>query len=267
LRPNRLADGAVHLWWINLDTGLADTSALSMPELERARGFRTERGRARYVVAHAAVREILAHYADTDAASLSIVSQPHGKPCLAATPAGPTVPAFSLSRSGDWAVLAVTQDSEIGVDLEIDGSVPDRAAMLAALTPNERDAAAMLDDDALTSAFRVAWTRKEACLKAAGIGFAVDPSEVEVSLDGAPCSIRVPSAPGASLVYGSLPVHVVTLAPNQGRTVSLARVGVPITTAQVVQFDMSRYHSLPSRHKTNPINKSGAFKCAESLQS
>jgi 4'-phosphopantetheinyl transferase len=262
----RLMEEEIHLWWIDLDDPVTDTSLLSAEELERLKRFRVTRDRARFAAARTAVREILADYVGADPDSLAIGVSHNGKPELKTGPRGNHVPAFSLSHSANHAVLAVTRQGCIGVDLEVDGPTPDRATMLAALSQHERDAARVVDDQALSVAFRIAWTRKEACLKAAGIGFAIDPTELEVGLDRAPRVVHVLSVPALNSGEDALPVHVVTLPPVQVRTVSLARVGVPITAAQVFQFSMSQHRAPPTGRTITSSYDLGAFKCAESLQ-
>jgi len=263
----RLAAGEMHLWEIDLGTCGAVEETLSRSELERARKFHCERDRARFVTTRAAIREILAAYVGVESSALPLAVSDAGKPCLATAPIDSPNLTFNLSHSGDWAVLGISRNAEVGVDLEIGAQVLDRTSMLAALTPRELDVASALDDVALHAAFRVAWTRKEACLKAAGIGFAIDPSEVEAGLEPVPGIVELPNAAMSCSGRRPLSVHILTLPRSRVGTVSLARVGTPITTMRTFQFTMSRYHNRPPRHTINPSNKLGAFKCVESLQS
>src|SRR5262245_20780448 len=94
---------------------------LDTDERTYAAALRGERHKDRYVTAHAMHRRSLAERTATPAAGLRFArrpsprcGQPHGKPYL---PAHPST-AFSLSHSGDIAVVAVSNGCEVGVDVE-----------------------------------------------------------------------------------------------------------------------------------------------------
>lgn len=148
------------------------TASLSPEELARARSFHFDHLQRRYVVAHAALRSVLATYLACAPADISFHVNEWGKLSL---PGGPH---FNLAHSDDFAVIAVDREREIGVDLETGSLVLTREEMTHVFSPDElvepheRDLA---DVDLLRL-----WVRKEAVLKSLGKGVTHDPSRVTV---------------------------------------------------------------------------------------
>lgn len=108
----------------------------------------------------------------------------HGMPRYQAGPSGPAVLA-SLSRAGDWCLLAATTDERVlgvGVDLEGSTAAGFDGFGLVALSEREREHLQRVEP-ALRPRFQtLLWTRKEAVLKALGRGLAaVDPALVDVA--------------------------------------------------------------------------------------
>jgi 4'-phosphopantetheinyl transferase len=176
----------IHVWTVALhgqDEGLAAAAAtLSPDELDRARQYRFERDRRRFVVSRAALRYLLASYLGTDPRSVRLVPGPHGKPRLALHTSSRL--SFNTSRSEDLAVFAVGHDREIGVDVErvredVDLEPLARRVLCAA----ELLAFGRLEPEARRGACYRSWTRKEACLKALGVGLTVAPDELDVTGD------------------------------------------------------------------------------------
>ena len=89
-----------------------------------------------------------------------------GKPGLAAG-----TPAFNLSHAGDWVLCALAGTGRLGIDVEVPRPLADREAVVARiLAPAERPAWDALPPGARDAAFLRTWTRKEAWLKALGVG-------------------------------------------------------------------------------------------------
>jgi 4'-phosphopantetheinyl transferase len=184
----------VELWRIDLGGEPHDAQwrVLSAEEQARAARFAFARDRGRYVHAHAALREVLAVCTGIEAARLRFELGQGDKPMLA----GGSGPSFNLAHSGELALVVVSQEHEVGVDVEAMRPVDD-AAELAALhyteaERNQLDAAAARDRDA---AFLAIWTRKEACLKAIGSGLRIEPGRVDCA-DGAGGEVRLAMAQG-----------------------------------------------------------------------
>lgn len=167
-----------------------EPSELSRAEVERGSRRFSEADRRRFAASHAALRRLLAAKTGTDPHRIEFVEGPHGRPAL------PGGPAFSMTHSGDLWLCATAPGRELGIDGEELREVPEaRDIALRCFTPSER--ARLARDEAAGSkdAFLRGWVRKEAFLKALGVGFSVDSATaldpepgkwVVVDLDPAP---------------------------------------------------------------------------------
>lgn len=125
-----------------------------------ARRFRREQDRRRSLAGTWLLREALGLEDET-----RLRYEERGKPCAAGSPP------FSLSHSGDWALLAVG-DCPLGADIErVD---PRRVRALRRLCTPEEAAWAESDGEAPARWFQL-WTWKEAVMKATGLGLALPP--------------------------------------------------------------------------------------------
>lgn len=148
----------VTVWWIDLRTEV-DPGPLDPKECERAADFRDPVQRRRFVTAHVAVREILGMTTGRAPERIAMTRGRYGKPRL--IQAGPP---FSLSHSGDVALLAVGADREVGIDVEqVRPQFPARTFARRYFPPPEADFVG-----SSTARYATLWTRKEACVKVAG---------------------------------------------------------------------------------------------------
>lgn len=137
---------------------------LSPGERERAERFADRRAAARFTAARAALRQLLGDRLGSAPAAIEIVEEATGRPRLSHSTLR-----FSVSHSGDMALVALADHGRIGVDIEalrplpaavaIARAVQDAAlaARLEGLSPAER-----------SHAFLAAWTKREALAKASG---------------------------------------------------------------------------------------------------
>jgi len=124
------------------------------------------------------IETVVARYLDVEPSSVRLARTPGRKPELVGAPLR-----VSLAHSGGMALVAVTRSNDVGVDVETLRDGVDRWSLVDhALTPRERQRLEAVPPVQRTHAFLSMWTRKEALLKAAGVGLAVDPALVE--LDG-----------------------------------------------------------------------------------
>lgn len=169
------------LWRIDLDSTPAPAAAASLSddEWERASRFVFARDRHRFVAAHAALRALLSLHTGIPGALLDFTPGAFGKPALA-EPAGVR---FNLSHSQAVGLIAISDEAEIGVDIELMRPMPDAEDLARAhLTEAERRALAALAPARRDRAFLACWTRKEACLKAVGTGLGIDTRSFEAGL-------------------------------------------------------------------------------------
>ncbi len=165
-----LAQKEVHLWRANLDFLSADSfrDCLSASEVICADAFHEERDRHRFTASHGILRMILARYLDTDAGAIRFSCGAFGKPSLADNTTGIQ---FNLSHSGDLAVIAVARGSEVGVDVEqIREDLPLEEMAENYFEPEEIWEIRTLRGPEKAWKFFEIWTKKEALLKAGGIG-------------------------------------------------------------------------------------------------
>ncbi len=112
----------LHVWRIPLDTPSNPSifeDVLSPDEEQRARRFRMESIRKRFVVTHGVLRRILASYTECSPKQLTFQIADNGKPQLSYPECPLASWHFNLSHSGDFALVAVAKGSEVGVDIEI----------------------------------------------------------------------------------------------------------------------------------------------------
>ena len=206
------------LWRVDLDAAPAPDAvrALSAAESERARRFVFARDRSRYVAAHVALRQTLAGPARHHAAQLRFTAGRFGKPALEA--AGGLH--FNLSHSQGVALIALSGEAEVGVDVELVRPMNDASDLAANyFDPAERDAlSAIGPGPARDLAFFRCWTRKEACLKAAGVGLGLDTRSFHVGVE--------PDAREVTMLLDSGPLQLalISTSDGQGAVVAVAKV-------------------------------------------
>lgn len=186
----------VHLWRIALDcpstVAQACSSHLDGSERLRVSRFHFAEDAQRFSVAHGATRMILGHYLGVEPKLISYQTAAFGKPELAGALLGDSL-RFNLSHSHQLALLAVTRNREVGVDLEFVRPLPDflevARSFFARLEVQELEQIA--DEPGRTTAFYRCWTAKEAFVKAIGNGLSHPLDTFSVSfLPGQPAHLR-----------------------------------------------------------------------------
>jgi 4'-phosphopantetheinyl transferase len=129
---------------------------LTAEELARAGRFKFDDDRIRWTRARSSLRLTLSSYTGTAPGDLTFNYGEHGKPALAGFPALE----FNLSHAGDYALIAVTRDVPVGIDIERMRANVDMAPLLLRL--DETD----LPDT--QQGLYQRWTFREAKSKAAG---------------------------------------------------------------------------------------------------
>ena len=155
----------------DLDVG-ADALAryaswLDASERERAARFRYDRDRNRFVARRGQLRELLGRDLGVAPGTLQLAEDAHGKPVLLDDPEL----SFNLSHSSGRALIATARGMAIGCDIEWRNpelACPKVARRLFA--PVEYDALTALPPEQWVEGFFNCWTRKEAYVKALGLG-------------------------------------------------------------------------------------------------
>jgi 4'-phosphopantetheinyl transferase len=181
-----LAEGLIRVWRASLAVDAARFSQLmahlSDDESARAGRYRIAAVRRRFVVARGLLRELLGQYLGTEPADLRFCSNHHGKPALD----HPAVAGleFNLSHSESTVLYGVAQDSRVGVDIERVRPVANYERLAERFyTPAEHLALQAVPRYQRQRAFLTGWVRKEAYMKARGLGFCLSPRRFAVTLE------------------------------------------------------------------------------------
>ncbi|MGD3112795.1 4'-phosphopantetheinyl transferase family protein [Streptomyces sp. YGL11-2] len=158
-------DHEVHIWRVSLDVaadGFVDW--LSPEEEARRSSLAAAVHRDWFAVAHGTKRRILGWYLSLPPERVPFETGRWGKPRVA----GDAV-RFSLSHCGSDALLAISRHRDVGVDIEHPrpGLDPQEFAARHFRPEESRYVASAVSARRWTS-FLALWTRKEACVKAAG---------------------------------------------------------------------------------------------------
>ena len=178
----------VHVWRASLEqtpeTVEALRQLLSPDERARADRFHFEKDRRHFVVARGVLRRLLGRYLDMAPNALRFAYADQGKPHLAAEITQQVTPLkFNLAHSGGLAVYAFTDLGEIGVDLEqINPHFTGDDIARRFFSASEIACLDQLPAEARALAFFNCWTRKEAFIKAKGMGLSLALDQFDVTL-------------------------------------------------------------------------------------
>ena len=137
---------------------------LSDKELERAEKFRHESGRNHFIVCHGILRYILSQYANKRPDHLNILTDSNDKPFLVHKEIF-----FNLSHTRNMAAIAISRKSEIGIDIELIRENK-HITNIAKRYYSESEKKLIEHSGQQLHEFFLIWTRKEAFLKALGLG-------------------------------------------------------------------------------------------------
>jgi 4'-phosphopantetheinyl transferase len=181
-----LASDEVHIWRVPLnfrsDSLLLLESGLSEDERKRAGKYYFQRDRNRYIAARGILRTLLGRYLAVPPSKLQFAYGRYGKPSLSSEFAGSSL-FFNVSHSHELALLAFTRVGDIGVDVEyMRADVEYMQLAQHFFSEHERHQLVSLSRSMVQAAFFCCWTRKEAYIKARGLGLQLPLAQFDVSV-------------------------------------------------------------------------------------
>jgi 4'-phosphopantetheinyl transferase len=213
----------IHVWQATLDREenfLRQVEAtLSLEEKARADRFHFANDRNRFVAARGLLRELLGRYLRQTPGALEFSYWQHGKPALAGREASSGL-CFNLSHSEGLAVYAIAKERNLGIDVE--HVRPESAGEDIAkryFSPSEVSDLRTLPPEARVEGFFHCWTRKEAYLKATGMG-------LQIPLDSFSVSV-LPAKPAQFLGGVEARWHMDSFHPAEGYVAAVVYDGAP----------------------------------------
>jgi 4'-phosphopantetheinyl transferase len=171
------------VWWAHPAVATPGLSGL-LDDVERDRyaGYRRDADKRRFLTGRALIRGVVAAELGIAPAEVTLDSscfdcgKPHGKP----TVVGSTLE-VSVSHSGDWVALALTDGAPVGVDVEEvrDAEIDGLAGIC--FSPEELIRFDGVPEADRQGAFFTYWARKEAVIKATGKGMSVAMSKLTLT--------------------------------------------------------------------------------------
>jgi 4'-phosphopantetheinyl transferase len=173
----------VDIWRVFLDlpddTVKSLFASLSADETQRAARFHFPADRDRFLIAHGCLRDVLSHYLRCEPDQLNFSTGEYGKPILLSD----KYMNFNLSHSGDYALIAVTRERKVGIDVErIRQRVSHEGIARRYFSQGEISELVALPPEERRVAFFNGWARKEAYIKAHGLGLSLPLDSFDVSL-------------------------------------------------------------------------------------
>ena len=176
LRLPNLPASEVHVLVFDLVSSAAHITALrehlSPDEVARAEAFHFPIHAERFATTRGMLRCLLSQYVDLQPSEIEFAYNSTGKPSLASGNSEENNVQFNVSHSNDQCLIAFSRGMEIGADIESSGRDFSNMDLLAGRCLSDEDLARFLglEESAKRDAFFRFWTRKEAMLKAIGVG-------------------------------------------------------------------------------------------------
>ncbi len=176
LNPNEL-----HIWRYELDTTDYEREkvapTLSIHEQLRRDEFLNEAEKIRYTCNHRFVRQVLSKYVMVHASQIELAYGRYGKPFLKHSNLF-----FNYSYRREFGLLAISKDSEVGIDIERIKILQDPPTFMAfSFSEKERQIISGMDKENFQDRLFTFWTFKEAIIKALGLGLNADLTKIDLS--------------------------------------------------------------------------------------
>jgi 4'-phosphopantetheinyl transferase len=180
------SDDSISIWSVGLEWPESEVQAaveiLSSDEQERAKRFHRVSDRKHFIVVRAALRAILTRYLKVDPRQILFDHNTFGKPRLTGHRSYPDL-RFNLAHSSGLALYVIANGREVGVDLErIEPEFATMGIVRSLFAPEEVAALSSLSNEDFLAGFYRCWTRKEAYVKAKGLGLSLPLQSFVVSV-------------------------------------------------------------------------------------
>lgn len=181
-----LHSGEVHVWRIELEQPdellQKFRTTLDSEELRRAARFHFDKHRRHFVVGRGFLRDVLSRYLNAKPEALRFSYGAYGKPALAGEHQDTSL-RFNMSHSHNVALLAITKEKQLGVDVEhIRSDFASEDIARRFFSRLEIEGFNTLAKEEQVAAFFRCWTRKEAFIKATGKGLSQPLDAFDVTL-------------------------------------------------------------------------------------
>lgn len=185
-KDRKLGSNEIHVWRVFLAQTVSRLQSLQetlcTDERTKAERFYFEKDRRQFIVSRGALRAILSRELDIHPRDLRFGYNPYGKPFLIPEQGGDRL-RFNVSHSHGLALIAITKNRDIGIDIEhIRGDFSYLPIAESFFSPLENAVLRSLPLHLQHKAFFTCWTRKEAYIKAVGKGLSIPLDRFDVSL-------------------------------------------------------------------------------------
>ena len=249
LGPPNETNEWLDIWWLDLhhESGDDDPTSsrfqtlllhleetLSTDEQERSHRFRHQPSRACFVAGRFALRTLLSEKLAIDPVEIGFDYDAYGKPSLS-TDQNQDELQFNLSHSRGTLIIGIARSTSIGVDLEFDRDLKNRKG-ISARYYHRREREAIAVSPHPERAFLECWTRKEALVKAIGMGiqFPLDSFAVPMGelTEAGSCFDYPLSDPTAPRRAADRQAWVYPLKNSRGAIAAAVTLGRPLTVRQ-----------------------------------
>lgn len=179
-----LSNDKIHVFLLNLEefNYKEFLFCLSEEESERAARLKVEEKKKQFVVTRAVLRKLLSKSLSKVEEEIVFLYGQHKKPYIENKLNNKSVE-FNISHSGEYALIAITLDRKVGVDIEkINNDVDYQSLSKRFFSEKENKELDKTDKEKKLDAFYRAWVRKESFIKAIGKGIVFGLDNFSVSL-------------------------------------------------------------------------------------
>jgi len=146
--------------------------------------FKFPQHQQQFVIFHGFMRQVLARYLGLELHEVVFKKGDKGKPYIITPDTDKVALQFNLSHTQNVALLALSSDLELGVDIEHTARKTDWQGISRRFFTNTEQAAlfSLVEEEHQKEAFYDLWTRKEAYMKVIGSGLALAPTQFSLTV-------------------------------------------------------------------------------------